>query len=66
MKDFWSFNIESKKWSKISCFGEAPSARDGHCFGMIKGKYIYIYGGIDESDTILSDLYIYSLQKQKW
>jgi len=66
MKDFWNFNLESKKWSKISTTGESPSARDGHCCGIFKEKFMFIYGGIDENDLILSDLFVYDLDKGKW
>ena len=66
LKDFWSFNLESRKWAKISCTGESPSARDGHCSGIIEAKYMFILGGIDESDSILTDFYLFEIQKAKW
>jgi len=66
MKDFWSFNLDSKKWSKVTCTGESPCARDGHCSGIIQEKYMFILGGIDESDWILSDIYLFEIEKAKW
>lgn len=65
-KDFWNFNLETKKWSKISNPGHPPSARDGHCCGLIKNKYMFVYGGIDENDNNLSDVYLYDLETHQW
>ncbi len=66
LKDFWSFNLDTRKWSKMSAMGETPSPRDGHCCGVLYNKYIFIYGGIDEDDNSLSDINIFDIEGHTW
>lgn len=60
------FNLQSRKWSKLSYNGDSPSARDGHFSALIFNRYMLIYGGIDENDNSLSDIYLFDVIYHIW
>jgi len=62
----WSFNLENKKWSKLTSTGNIPSAREGQNSAIIKNNYLMIYGGIDEKDINLNNIYLLDLRTYIW
>ena len=58
------FHTDKKHWDKLKDEGEVPCARESHSATLIKND-IYLYGGQDNSEEILSDLYRGSLLKRK-
>ena len=66
LNDLWSFNLDNKKWSKITSTGNIPSPREGQNAAVIKNNYLMIYGGIDEEDKNLNDIYLLDLRTNFW
>jgi hypothetical protein len=48
------------------CIGEGPSPREGHSSAIIKNNYVMIYGGLDENDNNVSDIYLYDIYNFTW
>ena len=55
-----------KKWSRISSYKNAPSPREGHNHCLLKNNYLMIYGGLDEDDNSLNDMYFFDLKNYIW
>lgn len=66
LNDLWSFNLENKKWSKINSSGTIPSAREGQNSAIIKNNYLMIYGGLDQDDNNLFDIFLLDLRCFIW
>ena len=68
LNDMWIFNFETKKWNKIaySNTDTVPSPRDGHCVALINNFFMMIYGGMDEADKDMNDIYLFDLRNNIW
>lgn len=53
--DTWSFNLQTRKWSELSCIGYIPSPREGHAAAIVD-NVIYVLGGRGTDGKDLSDL----------
>ena len=54
------------RWSKINASGDWPEAREGHSSAIIRNNYIMIYGGLDESENLLENMYLLDLRNSFW
>lgn len=72
MGDLWMLASRTTNWehlvstehSKIA-LDSVPSSRYGHIF-VAYHDYLILFGGEDNSDNLLSDLWIYSIQSKAW
>jgi N-acetylneuraminic acid mutarotase len=66
VNDMISFDIATKKWTKIDNFnGEAPSPRSDHAAAVV-GKNIYIFGGSDKTVSPMNDLHYFDVETLTW
>ena len=42
--DTWSFDISTRKWTKLECTGSIPPARGGHA-AVLVDDFMYVFGG---------------------
>jgi hypothetical protein len=61
--DTWSFNILTRKWTKIQCTGSIPPPRAGHAAVLID-DVMYVYGGGTVGRTNLGDLTAFNLSSK--
>ena len=59
-------SIELFRWSKIIANGAWPAPREGHSCAIIRNNYIMIYGGIDEKEDFLDNMYLLDLRNAFW
>jgi len=52
--DTWSFNISTRKWTKLECTGSITSPRAGHA-AVLVDNVMYVFGGFN-LDPRLGDL----------
>ena len=52
-------------WEQITPTGDIPSAREGHSMVTID-SLVYLFGGRDDSKSILNNLSIYDVENLKW
>jgi len=62
--DTWSFNISTRKWTKLRCTGSIPSHRAGHT-AVLVDDVMYVFGGF-MGKTYLDDLIALQLSTQRW
>jgi hypothetical protein len=53
--DTWSFNISTRKWTKLQCTGSIPSPRSGHA-AVLVGDVMYVFGGCTHDKTYVGEL----------
>jgi N-acetylneuraminic acid mutarotase len=53
--DTWSFDINTRTWSELTCIGYIPSPREGHAAALVNG-IVYIFGGRGVNGKDLGDL----------
>jgi N-acetylneuraminic acid mutarotase len=58
--DTWSFNVSTRKWTKLQCTGSVPSPRAGHA-AVLVGDVMYVFGGDTIDGTNLGDLTAFNL-----
>ncbi|OMJ87642.1 hypothetical protein SteCoe_10567 [Stentor coeruleus] len=58
-------SLNKKKWQHYSGEGEKPEGRRHHAAAQI-GRFMVIYGGMNQHGHILCDLYIYDIKIKKW
>ena len=61
--DTWSFDVSTRKWTKLKCTGFIPSPRSRHAAVLI-GDVMYVFGGIAPDKTILGDLAALNLSSE--
>ena len=60
--DTWSFNISTRKWTKLRCTGSIPSHRAGHA-AVLVDDVMYVFGGF-VGKTYLDDLIALQLSSE--
>ena len=65
LNDTWKINLSSLDWEKVYYENEAPIERMGHSCDII-GKYMFIYGGINEITKEQNDMHALDLETNKW
>jgi N-acetylneuraminic acid mutarotase len=53
--DTWSFNIMTRKWTKLQCTGSIPPPRAHHA-AVLVDDVMYVFGGITYDGTCVGDL----------
>ena len=63
----YRFNFKTSEWSAILVDVSVgrPSARAGHS-AVVNDKYMYIFGGKDNDDVLLNDLWRLDLESDVW
>ena len=61
--DTWSFDVSTRKWTKLQCTGSIPSPRSGHSAVLI-GDVLYVFGGSAPDGTLLGDLAALNLSSE--
>eukprot|EP01063_Lacrimia_lanifica_P029969 TRINITY_DN4681_c0_g1_i1.p2 TRINITY_DN4681_c0_g1~~TRINITY_DN4681_c0_g1_i1.p2 ORF type:complete len:443 (+),score=153.52 TRINITY_DN4681_c0_g1_i1:155-1483(+) len=70
--DVWVYNFPTKVWKKVPITGEKPKARAGHTAVIIRGHYMYMFGGVAEQTSNgshscwLNDLWSLNLKTFHW
>jgi hypothetical protein len=65
LNDFWKFNFQEKKWTKINA-QNGPGPIEGHVTCLVSGKLFMVQGGLDESNKVTSNLFLFDLINSKW
>lgn len=67
MKDLWTFDFKSHKWSLLNLDGTPPPARFGHIAQMIHDN-MFVFGGFSPNETnkYPSDVYCLDLIEMCW
>lgn len=68
MNDLWKFDVQTREWTEMQVAGDAssiPMARSGHT-ATLKGKYMFIFGGIYEITKELNDMHAYDIEQNRW
>jgi len=65
--DLWGFNVKNNKWRMIQATNNAngPSARAELSAKISKGK-LYIFGGVTDQFTTMSDTWVYDFSSNTW
>jgi hypothetical protein len=61
--DTWSFDINTRTWSELTCFGYIPSPREGHAAALVDGV-VYIFGGRGPDGKDLEDLAAFKISSE--
>lgn len=62
----YKFNFKSGEWCLVKVNVEnMPSARAGHS-SVVDDKYIYVFGGKDNNDQKLNDLWRFDVTTEDW
>ena len=65
--DMWSFSIANKGWEYLHCKGKVPSPRNlTKSFYDEKNRYLWLYGGVDDNNNELQDLFILDLSNNQY
>lgn len=64
LNDFWEYNLETNRFTRLVQNGDAPSKRRYHCLTYYKEK-IFCFGG-EFGYKLLNDIYCYNLQDFTW
>ncbi|KAF2820057.1 hypothetical protein CC86DRAFT_245247, partial [Ophiobolus disseminans] len=70
-QNIWIYDISLKKWYQQIATGDIPEARSRFCGAVAwpddKSSYnIYLYGGLHQNGSALSDVYVLSLPAFVW
>lgn len=66
MGDFWSFDLETYDWVELGVPKEFQ-AREGHSMVPLTQRLIYIYGGWDSVQNLMTDSHwLYDIQTNKF
>jgi N-acetylneuraminic acid mutarotase len=64
--DFWSYDVDDDKWTKIKTGGANPGQRTDFGLTQLNGK-IYLFGGVvDSFFTVQNDLWVYDPDTKRW
>ncbi|CAD8107503.1 unnamed protein product [Paramecium primaurelia] len=64
--DFWSFDIETSEWTEIQV-PKDMEAREGHSMVALSSRLIYIYGGWDQVQNIMTESHwLYDIKTNKF
>jgi len=63
--DTWYYNTVTKEWTEINVPEPRPAARS-QCSGVLIGNMIWFFGGLDQDENILNDLWAYNLSDGAW
>jgi hypothetical protein len=58
-------DIEKLMWHKVTCNGEVPGPRYGHCTHIL-GSRMFIFGGKGPKDTVYKDVYFLDMLEWVW
>ena len=65
----YKFNFKGSEWSLMMSDEPRPCPRAGHqaCFVEVEAQpYMYIFGGKDNDDKMLDDMWRLNLNTQQW
>lgn len=65
LNDVWVLNTANMEWKLIQCTGSVFSSRHRHSAAVV-GSNIYVYGGLNNNDTILSSLHVFNTGNLQW
>lgn len=65
LRDFWSFDLNTKAWEQLECEEQSIISRSGHSACVFQ-DYMIICAGIHEVTKELDDLAAYSFKNKKW
>lgn len=68
MNDLWRLdlaNVQDLQWERVTPKGEAPSPRHGHTMTPL-GPLLLVFGGHDDSNTLLNDLTVLRSADNEW
>jgi hypothetical protein len=56
----------SAEWTLVKCTGPTPPERWGHTCTRISDDRIILYGGSNDDEVTLGDLYVYDIRSREW
>jgi N-acetylneuraminic acid mutarotase len=59
------YSFKGPAWARVKTTGPSPSARNGHSACLYNG-FMYIFGGRNNDNKKLNDLWKYDILKQEW
>ncbi|KAJ2004164.1 hypothetical protein GGI04_002702 [Coemansia thaxteri] len=63
--DLWSYDLEIKRWQRVTPNGAQPPARYGHASAVVD-DCIFIMGGRTLHSEPLHDFFAYKISSQRW
>ncbi|THV06018.1 hypothetical protein K435DRAFT_711984 [Dendrothele bispora CBS 962.96] len=63
--DTWSFDLNTRQWSELTCIGFIPAPREGHAAALVD-DVMYVFGGRGVDGKDLGDLAAFKLSNQRW
>ncbi|CAK9191383.1 unnamed protein product [Sphagnum troendelagicum] len=63
--EVWSFDLQTRLWTKIAAKGEIPAARSGQSVTRA-GSILIMFGGEDSKGHKMNDLHILDLKSLMW
>ncbi|XP_076801242.1 kelch domain-containing protein 2-like isoform X1 [Clavelina lepadiformis] len=67
LDDFYELSLETYTWTFISCMSiEKPIGRTRHTLTSISSDEIFLFGGVDNSNNVLSDGWLYNTTTKTW
>ncbi|KAF5375186.1 hypothetical protein D9758_000458 [Tetrapyrgos nigripes] len=63
--DTWSFDLNTRQWTELTCIGFIPAPREGHAASVVD-DVMYVFGGRGVDGKDLGDLAAFKLSNQRW
>lgn len=61
------FCVESSvEWTPVNRTSPWPSARQGHAMDQFDSRWIYLYGGLVDGDTVSGELWLFDVFRSRW
>ena len=66
-KDLYMIDLESYKWSIVQPRSKTcPQARSWTVLTPVNDKYLFLYGGLDNNDCELKDIWLFDIKQESW
>ena len=65
MNELWYLDLETEQWFVPEVQGQTPERRFKHT-ATHRGSLLIIFGGENQNNELLNDLWVYSTDKQQW
>ncbi|KAH7425775.1 hypothetical protein KP509_11G070000 [Ceratopteris richardii] len=66
VEETYAIDSRTLLWVKLSTSGSIPTARDGHAAAFDGNKRLFIFGGRNEENKLLNDVYYLDLKTMTW
>ncbi|KAI8837843.1 hypothetical protein BC829DRAFT_41828 [Chytridium lagenaria] len=66
VSEVWKWSMRNMAWEVVSTIGGGPVRRKNHAVAMVDDKFMFVWGGQDDSANIQNDLWRLDLTTSTW